>query len=61
MMLKVLSKSKYPNEVFYFLTEHNFIIYVQFIIGPKRKKSYLLKKSSEDVLEHLISDSILNA
>ena len=38
----------------YFLTEHNSIIYVQYIKGSKRKMSYLLEKD----LVHFVSDSI---
>ena len=41
LMFKLLQKSKYPTEMLYFLAEHTLIIYVQFIIGPKRKTSPL--------------------
>ena len=37
-MFELLQKSKYPTEMLYFLAEHTLIIYVQFIIGSKRKK-----------------------
>ena len=40
-MYKLLPKSKYPTEMLYFQTEHTLIIYVQFILGPKRKTSSL--------------------
>ena len=36
-MLKLLPKNKYPEEMLYFLAEHTLIIYVNFIIGSKRK------------------------
>ena len=36
-MFKLLQKSKCPTEMLYFLAEHTLIIYVQFIIGFKRK------------------------
>ena len=42
----------------YFLTEHTFIIYVQYIKGAKRKTSYLLEKLFEKDLVHIVSDSI---
>ena len=44
--------------MFYFLTEHTLITYVQFIIGFKRKTAYFLKKSFKNVSEHFVSDSI---
>ena len=40
-MFKLLQKSKYQTEMFYFLAEHTLIMYVQFIIGSKRKTSPL--------------------
>ena len=58
-MFKLLSKSNYPTEMFYFLTEHTIILHVQFIIGSKRKTSYILKKSFANVSEHFVSDSII--
>ena len=42
----------------YFLTEHTFIIYVQYIKGFKRKTSYLLEKLFEKDLVHFVSDSV---
>ena len=57
-MLKLLSKSKYPNEMFDFLTEHTLIICVQFIISSKGKTSYHLEKAFENVSEHFVSDKI---
>ena len=58
-MFKLLSKSKYPNEMIYFLTELTLIIHVQFIIGSKRQTSCILKKSFENVSEDFVSDIIL--
>ena len=57
-MFKSLPKSKYPTGMLYFQTEHNFIIYVQYIKGSKRKTSYLLEKLFEKNLVHFVSDSI---
>ena len=57
-MFKSLPKSKYPTGMLYFLTEHTFLIYVQYIKGCKRKTSYLLEKSFEKDLVHFVSDSI---
>ena len=57
-MFKLLPKSKYPTGMFYFLTEHTLIIYVQYIKGSKRKTSYLLEKLFEKDLVHFVSDSI---
>ena len=57
-MFKSLSKSKYPTGLLYFLTEHTFIIYVQYIKRSKRKTSYLLEKLFEKDLVHFVSDSI---
>ena len=54
-MFKLLQKSKYPTEMFYFLAEHNLIIFVQFIIGSKRKNFTHLR---ENDFEHFVSDSI---
>ena len=42
----------------YFLTEHILIMYVQYIIGFKRKTLYLLEKLFEKDLVHFFSDSI---
>ena len=41
----------------YFLAEHTLIIYVQFIIGSKRKTSPLSEKSFENDFKHFVSDS----
>ena len=57
-MVISLPKSKYPTGMLYFLTEHTFIIYVQYIKGSKRKTSYLLEKLFEKDLVHFVSDSI---
>ena len=57
-MFKSLPKSKYPTGMFYFLTEHTLLIYVQYIKDPKRKTSYLLEKLFEKDLVHFVSDSI---
>ena len=58
MMFKSLPKSKYPTGVLYFLTQHTYIIYVQYIKGFKRKTSYLLEKLYEKDLVHFVLDSI---
>ena len=58
LMFKLLSKSKYPNEMIYFLTEYTLIIHLQFIIGSKRKISYFVNISFENVSEHFVSDNI---
>ena len=47
-----------PTGMLYFLTEHTFIIYVQYIKGSKRKTSYLLEKLFEKDVVHFVSDSI---
>ena len=57
-MFKSLPKSKYQTGMLYFLTEHTFLIYVQYIKGCKRKISYLLEKLFEKDLVHFVSDSI---
>ena len=57
-MTQLLPKSKYPTEMLYFLTEHTLNIYVQFILGFKRKASSLSEKSFENDFEHFVSDSI---
>ena len=57
-MFKLLQKSKYPSEMLSFLAEHTLIIYVQFIIGSKRKTSPLLEKQFENDFDHFVSDSI---
>ena len=57
-MFKLLPKSKYPTVMLYFLTEHTFIIYVQYTKGSKRKTSYLLEKLFENDLVHFVSNSI---
>ena len=44
--------------MFYFLTEHTLIIYVQYIKGSKRKTSYLLEKLFAKDIVHFVSDSI---
>ena len=54
-MFKLLSKSKYPNAMLYFLTEHTLIIYVQYIKGSKRKTSRLFEKLFEKDLVHFVS------
>ena len=43
----------------YFLTEYTLIIYLQFIIGSKRKTSYFVKISFKNISEHFVLDSIL--
>ena len=57
-MFKWLPKSKLPTEMLYFLVEDTLIVYVQFIIGFKRKTSSLYKKSLEKDSEQYGSDSI---
>ena len=57
-MFKSLPKSKYPTRMLYFLTEHSFIIYVQYIKGSKRKTSYILEKLFEKDLVQFVSDVI---
>ena len=57
-MFKSLPKSKYPTGMLYFLTEHTFIICVQYIKGSKRKTSYILEILFEKDLVHFVSDSI---
>ena len=57
-MFKSLQKSKYPSGMLHFLTEHTFLIYVQYIKRFKRKPSYLLEKLFEKDLVHFVSDSI---
>ena len=57
-MFKSLVKGKYPTGMLYLLTEHTLITYVQYIIGSKRKTSYLLEKLFEKDLVHFVSDSI---
>ena len=57
-MFKSLPKSKYPTGMLYFLTEHTFGIYLQYIKGSKIKTSYLLEKFSEKDLVHFVPDSI---
>ena len=57
-MFRSLLKSKYPTGVLYFLTERTLIIYVQCIIGSKRKTSYLVEKLFEKDLVRFVSDSI---
>ena len=49
---------KYPTGMLHFLTEHTFIIYVQYIKGSKRKMSYRLEKLFEKDLVHFVSDGI---
>ena len=56
-MFKLLQESKYPTEMLYFLADHTLIIYVQLIIGSKRKTSPLLEKSFEKGFEHFVSES----
>ena len=57
-MFKSLPKSKYPTGMLYFLTEHTFIIYVQYTKRSERKTSYLLEKLFEKDLVQFASDSI---
>ena len=57
-MFESLPKNKYPTGMLYFLTEHTLIIYVQYIKGSKRKKSYLLEKLFKKDLVHFVLDSI---
>ena len=57
-MFKLLLKSNYPTGIFYLLTEHTLIIYVQYIKNSKRKTSYILEKLFEKDLVHFVSDSI---
>ena len=57
-MFKSLPKSKYPTGMLYFLTEHTLIIYVQYIKGSRKKKSYSLEKLFKKDLVHFVSDSI---
>ena len=57
-MFMLLLKSNYPSRMFYFLTEHTLIIYVQNIKTTKRKTSYILEKLFEKDLVHFVSDSI---
>ena len=57
-MFKFLPESKYPTGMLYFLTEHTFIIYVEFINGSKRKTLLLLEKLFEKDLVHLVLDSV---
>ena len=57
-MFKLLLKSKYPTRMFYFLTEHTLIIYVQHIKGSKRKTLCILEKLFEKDIVHFVSDSI---
>ena len=57
-MFRSLAKSKYPTGMFYFLTEHSLITYVQYIKGSKRKTSFLLEKLYEKDLVPFVSDSI---
>ena len=59
-MFKPLPKSKYPNGMLYFLTEHTVITYRQYmyIKGSKRKNFISLEKMFEKDLVHFVSDSI---
>ena len=57
-MFKLLPKSKYPSGKLYFLAEHTFIMYVQYIKGYNRKTPYLLEKLFEKDLVCFVSDSI---
>ena len=59
-MFKLLLKSNYPSRMFYFLTEHTLIIYVQYIKGSKRKTSYMyiLEKVFEKDLVYFVLESI---
>ena len=56
-MFKLLLTSNYPSRMFYFLTEHTLIIYVQYIKSSNRKTSYILEKLFENDLVHFVSDS----
>ena len=42
-MFKLLPKCEYPTEILYFLTEHTYIIYVQFMVP--REKLHLFKRN----------------
>ena len=57
-MSKSLPKSKYPSGMLYFVTEHTYIIYVQYIKSSKQNTSYLLENLFEKDLVHFVSDSI---
>ena len=57
-MFKLLLKSNYPSRMFYFLTEHTLIIYVQYINGSKRKISYFFEKLLKKDLVYFVLDSI---
>ena len=43
-MFKLPQKSKYPKDRLYVLVEHTLIIYVQFMIGFKRKTLTTLRE-----------------
>ena len=57
-MFKLFQKSKYPTEMLYFLSELSLSIYIQLIIGSKRKISSLQEKLFKNDLEHFVSDSV---
>ena len=57
-MFKLLLKRNYPSRMYYLLTEHSLIIYVQYIKNSKRKTSYILEKLFEKDLVHYVSDRI---
>ena len=57
-MFKLLLKSNNPSRIFYFLTEHTLIIYVQYIKGSKRKTLYILEKLFEKDSVHFVSVTI---
>ena len=58
-MFKLIPKSNYPTGMFYFLTEHTLIIYVQYMKGSKRKTSHLFETLFEKDLVHFVKNSIL--
>ena len=53
-MFKSLPKSKYTTGMLYFLTEHTFIIYAQYIIGSKKKTPHIFEKLFEKDLVHFL-------
>ena len=57
-MFKLLLKSNYQSRMFYLLTEHTLIIYVQYIKKFKRKTSYILEKLFEKDLVHFVLERI---
>ena len=57
-MFKFLLKSNYPSRMFYLLTEHTLIIFVQYLKNFRIKTSFILEKLFEKDLVHFVSDSI---